>query len=163
MTRRAASAILLGGALVALACGDVTSDLITGDGSGGSSSGGSAGGGSAGLGGSSTSGSAGALAGGGGSGGTPECTTNDDCNDSERIYCDVMRGMCVECINRGACEIDEDCNVAIGECGRPCTSSTDCIEPDDPYCHELDHFCVECLENEDCPEGEQCARFQCSD
>jgi hypothetical protein len=129
-----------------VACGDVTSDLITGSPT-------------------PAGGSAGASAGGtsSGSGGTPECTAHDDCTDSELNRCDVTRGRCVECIDEGQCDIEEDCNAVIGECGRRCASSAECIEPDDPVCDTLNGFCVECLADDDCPSGGQCANWQCSD
>jgi len=176
-----------------VACGDVTSDLIT-DASGGSAAGSSMGGASGGgsavggsvmagstmggsaTGGSATAGSSGASPGGAGtggsstggtsagSGGTPECTTNDDCSGSERNICRVSDGVCVECTGSDApCDPDEDCSEVIGECARSCMSDANCIEEDDSRCYTAINFCVECLDDFDCPPDERCGNWQCND
>jgi hypothetical protein len=161
MMRRFASTASATGALLALlggvACGDVTSDLITGSSAGSS---GASPGGAGGLGGAGAGSSAGGA--GAGTGGTPECTGDADCMDSDRNLCDVTQGRCVECTNEGPCDIEEDCNLVVGECGRRCASPADCIEPDDPVC-AVNGFCVECQEDDDCPSSEQCANWQCFD
>jgi hypothetical protein len=173
-----------------VACGDVTSDLITdasggsttgGAAMGGSAMGGAAGGGTTGggmtgggttgggtTGGSATGGSAtgGSSTGGtsAGSGGTPECTTNDDCSGSERNICRVDDGVCVECTGSDVpCEPDEDCSEVIGECARYCASDDDCIDEDDSHCYTAINFCVECLDDSDCPPDESCGNWQCND
>jgi hypothetical protein len=163
-------------------CGDVTSDLITGDSggstlggasmggsaTGGASMGGSATGGSSGssTGGSDTGGSSsgGVSTGGSGSGGTPICTTNDDCTSgSERNICRVSDGVCVECTDEGPCDPDENCSAHMGECARPCASDADCIDEDDAHCYIDIGFCTECFDDTHCSTGEVCANYQCND
>jgi hypothetical protein len=156
-------------------CGDVTSDLITGDSggsttggastggsaTGGSSSGGSDTGGSS-SGGSSTGGSD--TGGGGGSSGTAVCTTSDDCTSgSERNICRTSDGVCVECINEAPCDLEEDCSSHMGECARHCVSDADCIDEDDAHCDTAIGFCTECFDDTHCPMDELCANYQCSD
>ena len=141
-------------ALFALAahvgCGDVTSDLITGD-SGGSTMGGAS------TGGSSSGGDS-------GSGGTPLCTTSDDCTSgSERNICRVSDGVCVECTDEGPCDPDENCSQHMGECARPCALDADCIDEDDSHCYTAIGFCTECFDDGHCQTGELCANYQCSD
>jgi hypothetical protein len=174
VTRPATRTYLACGAFIALAggvgCGDVTSQLITGSSAGssaGSAPGGAASGGNAmaGSGGSAPGGTGGGGATDGGatagSGGTPECTTRDDCTDPERRLCDPVHHRCVECTDEGQCGSDEDCSPDIGECARPCTSSTECVDEDDRICDPLILFCVECVGDGDCASN-HCAFWKCA-
>jgi hypothetical protein len=177
VTRSATRAYLGFGAFITLvggvACGDVTSDLITGSPgattAGSPPGGGSAGGTAPGGAGGSSPGGAGSPASGGtasggasaGSGGTPDCTTNSDCTDSERRFCHPTRRLCVECTDEGQCASNEDCSAEIGECARPCTSSAEClVDDDDRICDTLIGFCVECVGDADCPSN-RCSTWKC--
>lgn len=159
-----------------VACGDVTSELITdpagASATGGTSLGGSATGGTTGgsapggappagssSGGSNTGGSS--SGGGAGSGGTPMCTTSDDCSGSERNICRASDGVCVECTEEGQCDPEEDCSQRMGECAMPCASDADCTEDDDAYCDTAIGFCAECVDDVHCPMGELCGNWQC--
>jgi hypothetical protein len=140
------------------ACGDVQSELITGSESGtGGATGGSSGTSSGGTTGGTTPTGGTAT---GGTGGTPACTTNDDCTDGEHRFCNTATGRCSECLGEAYCGQDENCSLDIGECAAPCTSDAECTDDEDGLCDENIGFCVECVGDSDCPSN-VCSFWKC--
>ena len=77
------------------------------------------------------------------------CSSDGEC-DAQKPHCDLLRSVCVECLDSSACtkEAKVVCDPVALTCIE-CLSNLDC-SADRPYCHTAAQQCVECLTRTDC-------------
>lgn len=84
---------------------------------------------------------------------SPECTTDDDCNNQPTAkFCDPDIHVCVECAGDDNCSSGV-CNVNI--CVE-CVNNDDCPSG---VCNV--NICVECMDDNDCEQGRTCRNNEC--
>jgi hypothetical protein len=173
-------------ALIVLACGSETIDLLQDRSAGGASTS-SAGQSNAGSGVAGSAGQAGAAASGaGGAAGSADaaaggsdvggvvsfggyfngcpygigcqpCGFDGDCPDRQR--CSKKFGVCVECDEPGACRLGFRCNVSTGRCAPACERSDDCF--DGKVCDEGLGACVQCSSDTQCEDDQISSTHRC--
>jgi len=85
----------------------------------------------------------------------PSCATTDECRDGK--VCDMTQGTCVQCVDNGPCERDNDSETRICYMRRcvQCVENTDCTEGVRRVCSAFQQ-CVECEGDLDCKDGQHC-------
>jgi Dictyostelium (slime mold) repeat len=98
-----------------------------------------------------------------------ECTTNSECGDPQKPFCDPSSGFCVtcfsdaQCSNGLLCDGTETCNLTTNVCQDGSPVQCDIFGDPPTFCSELfAGTCVECETAGDCAGGTFCNPKSCS-